>query len=41
MYIDTNYLLNNTQFNLIALNPIYQLDNINPELADYYKLCFE
>jgi flagellin-like hook-associated protein FlgL len=35
--INTDYLLNNTEFNLIALNPIYQLDNINPIEADFYS----
>jgi len=34
--INTDYLLNETGFNLIALNPIYQLDNINPIESDFY-----
>ena len=34
--INTDYLLNETGFNLIAINPIYQLDNINPIESDFY-----
>jgi len=35
--IDTDYILNNTSFNLIALNPVYQLLNTNPIETDFYS----
>ena len=35
--INTDYLLNSSDFNLIALNPIYQLENTNPIESDFYS----